>query len=343
MEQAHREGVWGLLLFRFPGSESIGKTDAERHAAESHLRGIHANHLRLRHACGQVLKALQRAGVPVLCMRGVAVSERYYGELAPLRPISDIDLLLDGTRMLDAKQALWDIGFRPSAAYRSVYLRGDITLDLHDEPISIERVESRQHITPLRAPDFFAHTRDGALAGVDAALLLDVSLELPYLALHAMKHSFERLIWLYDIALVAKRVDEEGAWEQVDQAVRTYRLQRPCYYALAYAREHLGAPVPYALLESMRPSMGFVERNLFRRYMQHRTIPYLGERLMARMQPDFRHRVAFWRETIYPRYEVRKQMAHGGCVKCSFIRKRLKQLLKALWSLIREGFTLFRA
>jgi hypothetical protein len=62
------------------------------------------------------------------------------------------------------------------------------------------------------------------------------------------------------------------------------------------------------------------------------------------MQPDFRHRIEFWRETIYPRYEVREQVAAGsGCVKCNFTRKRLKQVFHAAWLLTKEGFSLLRA
>ncbi|MDQ6994339.1 MAG: hypothetical protein Q9M18_01935, partial [Mariprofundaceae bacterium] len=69
----------------------------------------------------------------------------------------------------------------------------------------------------------------------------------------------------------------------------------------------------------------------------------LAERLFARMQPDWKHRFNFWKETIYPTYEVRAQIAGGGCVKCSFIRTRIKQISKATMLFLREIFLLVRS
>jgi len=338
---AQIEGMGSLFSFRV-------LQQGERHDAgdvlgymQEVVREQAAWSLRIKHAARQVFEALNRAEIPFVCMRGVAVVEALYGDLAPLRPISDIDILLDGELMLDAKQALWDIGFRPDQTYRNIYSRGDIHIDLHHEPLGIERVQSWKYLTSLRTPDFFNYSQQGELAG-EAARLLHPRVNLPYLCFHAMKHSFERLIWLYDIALLCNSVAEDGLWEEVFEAIREYRLERPCFYALSYVKAHMGANVPEAMLESIKPTMGFVEKRLFRRHMNHQVIPYLAERLFARMQPDFRHRIEFWRETIYPRYEVREQIAGSGCVKCNFTRKRLKQLFRAAWVFTKEGFFLLR-
>jgi len=341
MTRSMYEGVDGMLL---PMIESIGDADISTEVRGHYglrLREKHANYLRNSHICAQVFEALNESNIPVICMRGIAVSSRLYGESAHLRPQSDIDLLFHAEQMMDAKQALWDIGFRPDHVYHNIFVRGDVSLDLHDEPLGIGRIQAWEYLTPLRAPDFFTSAEQGELAG-EAALLIDTQIELPYLCFHAMKHSFERLIWLYDIALLAKKIDSDGSWEDVLAGIQKYALQRPCFYALSYVQKHLGAPVPDTVLDAIRPSMGFVERRLFNRFMRHEIIPFLAERIFARMMPDFKHRLEFWRETIYPRYEVRQQMANGGCVKCSFIRTRLKQIFKASVGFVREGWLLLR-
>ena len=341
MMRSMHEGVDGLLL---PMIEAIDTDEIDvevRDAYRLRLREKQANYLRNNHVCAQVLSALNVANIPVICMRGLAVSSRLYGEAAHLRPQSDIDLLFHAEQMMDAKQVLWDIGFRPDHAYRNIFVRGDVSLDLHDEPLGIERIQAWQHLTPLRAPDFFTSAEQGELAG-ESALLIGINVELPYLCFHAMKHSFERLIWLYDIALLANKVNSDGAWEEVLAGIQQYGLQRPCFYALSYAYKHLDATVPEHVLDALQPAMGFVERRLFSRFMRHEIIPFLAERLFARMMPDFKHRLEFWRETIYPRYEVRQQMANGGCVKCSFIRTRLKQVFKASVGFMREGWLLLK-
>ncbi|MES0371044.1 MAG: nucleotidyltransferase family protein [Mariprofundaceae bacterium] len=336
-----KEGVNGLLWQKMVESDLM-VDEKFREALNGQLHELKLKHMRMQHVCGRILLSLDQAGIPVICMRGMAVAEKLYGDQAALRPQSDIDLLLHENCMLNAKQALWDIGFRPDPKYRNIYFRGDVSIDLHYEPLGIERIQMWQYLTPLRIEDFLKYAEEGLLAD-EKALLLHPRVNLPYLCFHAMKHSFERLIWLYDIALLANQLGAEDGWDEVLAGIHEYSLERPSFYALSYVKEHLGATLPEGLLEKIRPEMNFVERSLFRRFMKHETIPFLAERLFARMQPDFLHRIRFWRETIYPRYEVREQMVEAGCVKCNFIRKRLKQLLKATWLFIKEGASLFRS
>ncbi|MBL4760253.1 MAG: nucleotidyltransferase family protein [Mariprofundaceae bacterium] len=341
MARSMHEGVDGLLL---PMIEAIDTDEIHAEVRDVYgvrLREKQANYLRNNHVCAQVLSVLNAAEIPVICMRGLAVSSKLYGASAHLRPQSDIDLLFQPEQMMDTKQVLWDIGFRPDHVYRNIFVRGDISLDLHDEPLGIGRIQAWQHLTPLRAPDFFTSALHGELAG-ESALLISSKIELPYLCFHAMKHSFERLIWLYDIALLAGKNDSDEIWAEVLAGIQQYALQRPCFYALSYVKAHLQAPVPKYILDAIRPDMSFIERRLFNRFMRHEIIPFLAERMFARMMPDFKHRLEFWRETIYPRYEIRQQMANGGCVKCSFIRTRLKQVIKASVGFIREGWLLLR-
>ncbi len=335
------EGVQGLVWQKMTGVSDLNINHDMKASLTARLHEMNLRYLRMQHACGRILATLHQSNIQVICMRGVAVTEMLYAEKAALRPISDIDLLIDERQMLDAKQALWDIGFRPDSQYSNIYARGDIPIDLHHEPLGIERIRTWEHLTPLRIDDFLKYAQEGELVG-EESLLLHPRVNLPYLCFHALKHSFERLIWLYDIALLANEVDQSDQWDEILEGIQEYKLERPCFYALSYVKEHLGAQVPDHVLEIIRPKMGFVERSLFRRFMKHEIIPFLAERLFARMQPDFSHRLHFWRETIYPRYEVRKQMVQSGCVKCNFIRKRLKQLIKAAWLFVKEGVSLIR-
>lgn len=341
MEQARLEGLDGMLLPLFLKHREWPLDEQVFASFALNVRERKAHYLRRQHALRQVLSALQAAGVPVICVRGMAVTETLYGDKAYLRPQSDVDLLFDDELMLSAKQALWDIGYRPDQVYRNIYFRGDIALDLHSDPLGVERMHTWQYLTPLTRKHFFAMAEQGELLGVPA-LMLPAGIHLPYLCFHALKHSFERLTWLNDIALLARDIDGKHQWDEVLAGIDAFALQRPCFFALSYVAQYLQAPVPDRVLEKIRPNMGIIERGLFTRFMAHETIPYLAERLFARMQPDLKHRLAFWKETIYPRYEVRQQIAGSGCVKCNFIRKRLKQLAAAAWMFCREGGLLFR-
>ncbi|MDQ7003457.1 MAG: nucleotidyltransferase family protein [Ghiorsea sp.] len=301
-----------------------------------------ADALRLKHATSRVLRAYHDANIPIICMRGLAVSEQLYPK-SYLRPHTDIDILFDKKHLLMAKQVAGSVlHYRPINAYPMLFKLGDIPLDLHIEPIGSERIQAWKHITPLHADDFFKFSQDGKIAGEDAKIV-DPRVMLPYLCFHALKHSFERLIWLYDIALLAKKIEEQSQWDEVLEGIVEYRLERPCFYALSYVEAHMNTPIPAFILEQTQPKMGFIEKRLFKRFMNHEIIPYMAERLFARMLPSVRLRISFWRETIYPREEIRAQVAGGGCVKCNFIRTRLKQITRALWAMSREIIQIIRA
>jgi len=287
-----------------------------------------------------LLQRMQDAAIPCIMLRGQSLAESLY-QPPVSRPQTDIDLLVDEGDVETAKQIAVKAGFKPVENHPLLFLREGALLDLHADPLDMERIHAWGYLTPMRTRDFFAHAEQGELAGVPA-LLVHPRVNLPYLCFHAMKHSFERLIWLWDIALLARRVQEKNQWDEVLEGIREYRLERPCFYALSYVRAHLDAPVPEYLLEKIQPVMNWRERTLFSRFMHHEIIPFLAERLFARMMPDVRHRLAFWRETIIPREEVRRQIAGEGCVQCQFIRKRLKQLLKLFWTLGREIWAMLR-
>ena len=331
---AESQGVSNLIW-------SIYQKNTADTELENLLKIRFALHLRFRNALRQVLHVFEQNEVPVICIRGIALGP-YYKEKLPLRPQSDIDLLFHPNTILQAKQILGNLGFKPSHNYPNVFVRGSIQLDLHTEPLGIERIKSWSHLTPLRADDFFNHATSRTLTG-EKALITSTSIMLPYLCFHALKHSFERLIWMYDIALMTKHIEAEQTWDDLLKNILDFKLERPCYYALSYVKEHLNAPVPNNLLLAIRPKMGMVERKLHKRFMAHENIPYLAERLFSRMQPSFKHKIDFWRETIYPSYEVRAQIGGGTCVKCSFTRKRIKQLIIAAWAFTKEIFLVVRA
>jgi len=290
----------------------------------------HSMHLMLaRQSLRTLLVGFAAAACPVICLRGQAVAQTVYDSPA-LRGQNDIDLLVMPHHVNGAAMLLRQAGYMPTPVYPMLFERGGMLVDLHVEPLGIERIRSWAYLTPLNTDDFFRHAVCGELEGQEA-LLLPLRLHLPYLCFHALKHSFERLIWLWDIALMSRRVTAEEGWDDLVAGMCAYRLERPCFYALSYVQEHLGASVPEHVLAAIRPRMSRSEHRLFERFMRHETVPFLAERLFARMMPNARMRAMFWYETVLPRREVRQQVSDTTEYGIwHFIRKRIRQLLTAL-------------
>ncbi len=297
--------------------------------------------MQFRQATEEVLTAANHAGISMLCLRGQALAETLY-EKPSMRPQGDIDILVGSADVPELTAELQQLGFVPMPVYPMTYERGQVLLEVHTEIIGITRIASRAYMTSLRTAEFFRQARQGSLCS-QPALLLEHSILMPYLCLHALKHSFDRLVWLWDIALLARRIDAEQAWPEVADGIHNYQLERPCYYALSYVHKHFAVPVAGEVIQSIRPAMDWRETSMFARFMAHETIPYMAERLFARMMPDMNTRLAFWHETIFPRQEVREQFLSGtGCADCNFIRDRLKRLFGMLFLAWREARALFR-
>lgn len=337
---AWREGVGACVwhALQRQGAQLDASTRAK--CVEQPLREQVTHTLTLRAATAEILGQFADKGIDMAILRGQTIAETLY-KPATLRPQTDVDVLVDAADVPRVTELLTGLGFTPLAPLPQVFARGDVLLDVHTEPLGIERIGSWALLTPLRAPDFFRHAQRKSMLGV-TAILSDARVVLPYLSFHAMKHSFERLIWLWDIALLVKRIDGDKAWDDVACGIAEYTLERPCFYALSYASEHLAAPVPAGLLDTLQPPMDWRERQMFRRFMQHESVPFLAERVFSRMQPDFAHRLAFWRETIWPSAEVRRQVDADPLAKGGFMGKRVRQIGKAALLLMRELGSLFR-
>jgi len=336
-QAATGEGMLSVLWHRLDKT----KLPEERGQAVPDLRMQTAQFMRSRQVTGEALAAAHRRHIPAICLRGQALAEGLYENPAQ-RPQSDVDILVATADMPAFAEALQAARFEAVPLCPTLFRYGRILLDVHTDPIGIARIAARAHMTSLRAEGFFLHAVPGTLCGQDA-LVLEHRVLLPYLCLHALKHSFDRLIWLWDIALLAHRIECEQTWDAVCDGIREYQLERPCYFALSYVRRHMSAPVPEAILQAMRPSMGRRERSLFARFMAHEVIPYMAERLFARMIPDANNRLAFWWETILPDREVRQQFSGSAdCAGCNFIRDRIRRLFGLCALLWREVGGLFR-
>lgn len=289
----------------------------------------------MQRAAAEVLQQLHDAGIAVVVLRGLALAERLYPRV-DLRVQSDIDLLVAPQQMAATLAQLRQAGFTPINDWQPHLLgRGSVLIDLHDEPLGVNRIRSWRHLTPMCAATFVAHSSPATIAGAPA-MVIDDALQLPWLCFHALKHSFERMVWLWDIALLAERISRSEGWPQTLAMVEQMRLQRPCYFSLRYVADRLGVEVPQQVVSRLAPSMDWREQALLQRHLNHEQIPFLAERLFARMLPSWRLRRVFWWETVVPRREVREQIAAGGCVRCTFIRTRLRQLGLALALLGRE-------
>ena len=271
-----------------PWLRSVLRRRHQRFAAATLSQGL---------ALAEVLDRFYAASVPVVVMRGMRSVEAIYRDPGA-RPFEDHDLMVLPRHSGVAHDVLDRLGFRRQA--RALFRRGGMIVDLHTDPLGAARRPSRGAAFPFSCELLLARAARGTVAGAPA-LVLSLEDELLLLAIHLVKHSFDRLIRVADLAhlIAAHAVTVE--WEAVRRRAEASRSVRLLRWALE-AAARVGAPVP---AEFTGPAeVGTFASFLMRRVVELRPFPYTGEVLMALGSPSPAHAVRFLLDAFFPADEM---------------------------------------
>jgi hypothetical protein len=251
-------------------------------------------------ALAEILDTMHRAGLAVTVMRGLRSAELIYADSA-CRPFEDHDLLLAPEDAAAAGALLRRLGFEEPAP--GLHRRGGVIVDLHSDPFGAARRPSRAALLRLPVWALFERARPGWVAG-SPALVLSLEDELLLLAVHVVKHSFDRLIRVADLAHLIAAHGRSLCWETLRRRAERSGTLRPLCWALEAAGT-LGAAVPAEL--SCGPSGG-LERFLLHRALDLRPVPYSGDVLLALAAPSARQALGFLLEALLPPREAPRDL-----------------------------------
>jgi hypothetical protein len=246
LRAAEPEGVAPLLAWRY---REAGESTLPA-PARAALRTAAARELLADAAERRAARLLTEAGVPFLVLKGAALARWLYP--APcLRPRSDLDLLFPEREVIaEAAAALAPAGYLlvdqapPHPSYELELHRADgpftHTIDAH-----WRMANSGVYFDCLRFDELAAASRP--VPGLDGAL----GLESVHALLHACVHRLanirdpvgDRLHWLFDIHLLACRLDD-AAWSGLIPMAVERRLAGPCASAFAVVSALFATPVP---------------------------------------------------------------------------------------------------
>ncbi len=217
VEAARRTGLTPALYSRLRPHADLVPAGLLAPLEQAYWQTAAVNALRF-HELGRVLGALAGAGMPVLALKGAALAESLYDNVA-LRPMSDVDLLLHKADLPRAVSLLGELGYRAEwreaqaglgLEYESqVELRGpepDWAVELHwhllDAAYYIDRLpEARlwEEAVPIRLAE-----REVLAFRPEATLV--------HLAAHyVLHHGGHGLLWLHDLAQLLRHVQADPA------------------------------------------------------------------------------------------------------------------------------------
>lgn len=244
-------------------------------------------------SCGTLLDLLDRAGVPVLLLKGAAIASSIDDDPG-LRAMSDCDLLVPKDRALEAVDILTQANLLPPgmAGPRDVDVAHGITLALHGN----QHARVDLHWRPLRvigaeelAHEMFAAARRVNFAGRSCLVPCP-----EHLVFHAIVHGLEwspfpRYDWLIDTIKILRRTASAFDWDRlVDTALR-YRFGFAVGRALEVARDKAGLEIPARVLRRLQQPLAILQRLECRVRLSRSAARSIPDELLLALQ-DIRRR-----------------------------------------------------
>lgn len=224
--------------------------------------------LRHQQVLAELLDELDLIGVQPILIKGTALAYQLYPSPA-LRTRGDTDLLIPAHAKARVDELLLSVGYQRGVAvsgefvsYQASYTLqtgngGAHTLDLHWKINNSELLsrlftyeELRRTAEPLPA------LRPGALGACRVHALLLACMhrsthkQNPYYVNGQSHHKADRLIWLYDVHLLAQQLTDPE-WEQLVQLATQKGLRAVCLEGMRHAQACFHTQYPPAVIESL--------------------------------------------------------------------------------------------
>jgi hypothetical protein len=325
---AESEGVAALLYQQLSvPSNNPARVDISQALAPLHARAVALEMLR-KEESRRVLAALQQADIPLLVLKGAALSQWAY-PASYLRARDDLDLLFaDRTAAEHARRILLGLGYvgeQPAAngpQYELTMTRAqavgpDWHVDVHwrmsPHPVFAERFG----FSELLAESVLLPEGGRGLGKVHALL---------HAAIHRVSNLLigqgDRLVWLYDFHLIAPQL-QAADWAHLSRLAQSRQLAGPLLAAIQASQRLLRTPWPpefVARLETWAAAEVFkVDRAHLRGYFEWETLRKLR----------FGARVALvWRKVFpEPRYMFeRYRLQHGWQLPGAYVQRWVQGL-----------------
>ena len=248
----------------------------------------------------RVLPALAARGCRTLLLKGAALGRWLYAG-PELRPCSDIDLLIDARNRLAAHAALSAAGLRSDGYSHHDHASNQATytdpeshrqIDLHWALSVVPELACRFDFAALDADaiDLAQPAGARALGRVDALMHAVIHY-------HAHQPADDRpVIWLHDIALLARGLDDHG-WAELDRKLRHAQLAGLHAAAFQHAARWFPLEPP---AELMRQWQSLGQGECTRTLLEAQPSP--ARRLLHSLScmTSMRGRIAYLRARLFP-------------------------------------------
>jgi len=317
VEAAQQEGVSAILF------HNITRHRLDDLVPQAHFTALsdqyHANlkrNLSIVGALRDVLAAFQQDGIPCIVLKGIALAERVYPNIA-MRGMSDVDILIRKADLFRVDDHLSSLGYasRDSTAAKAIhnpagylasmeYRKNDpspLTLHVHWHPVNTS-VPATMFAGQIDLNRLWERAVVTSVADSRVLTLCPEHL-LIYLCEHALRigHSFDRLILVCDIFYAIKAFENCIDWDFMIEESRLFNLSRFVYQGLSIVKHHTSLGIPDACIAKLRPpDLSRGEKYFLKLQLSNRRIRGSSYFIYLAMNRGLRGKIKFITRTFFP-------------------------------------------
>lgn len=317
LEKAREEGISPLVFIRLP-KVVINENDTPKYVTDELRKDYYLNASKntlIFNELRNILKVLNKAGLRVIVLKGAALAEMAYGNLA-LRPMSDVDLLVKKEDLFSINEHLKGLGYFPSDRsvegidFSSTYLT---TLDYRNASANSpsfhihwhfvnSTIPNDSYINNIKMEDIWQDAQKASVANVETLVMAPHHLII-HLSEHALRvtHSLSKLSLLCDINEAINSYQEGLDWDRLIKYSLKFKLDRMVYISLYFVSRFLASKIPERVLLGLRPrhfSMG--QRIFINAISNNDRFPGLSYLVHLSMNRGLFRKVRFVGRTFFP-------------------------------------------
>ncbi|MCC6457192.1 MAG: nucleotidyltransferase family protein [Caldilineaceae bacterium] len=261
IDYADKHGLTPLLYFQVHSNAGLWAAippAAQAQFEQRYLLNAQRN-LQIFSQLVKLAKKLKQAGIPAIVLKGVYLAQVVYQDRA-LRPMVDIDILVERNEVAQVENILQGLGYRFSDwkhrdwclknHYHLPYTHAelDLNIELHWD------IQRPQRPYPVDVGELWSQAQSFRMAGVEILCLSHEHLLL-YHCLHIAKHGFGVGIRPFcDLAAILRCYHDQINWHKVQCIAERWRMTKTVGLSLYFTDEFFGcvaAPVMEALALSV--------------------------------------------------------------------------------------------
>ena len=328
VEKAQQEGVSALLFHNITKHrlEYLIPQESYRDISNQYYSNLKRN-LLLIGALRKVLATFQEAGIPCIVLKGIALAERVYPNIA-MRGMSDVDILVKKDDLFRVDDYLSSLGYisRDSTVAKAIHnpIGYLASLEYRKDAKSPLNLHVHWHTVNTSVPatmfveqiDINRLWEDAAMIAVadSHALMLRPEHLIIYLCEHALRvgHSFDRLILVCDIYFAIKAFENSLDWNFIAEESRRFGLSRFVYYGLSIVKHYTSLGIPDGCITKLRPpDISWGEKYFLKLQFNNRRIRGSSYFIYLAMNRGLSAKIRFIARTFFPPPQILLQRRSG--------------------------------